>query len=509
MATIVQTQSGHIEGIVKDQVIHFKGIPFAVPPVGKLRFKKPLAIKPWSGTFNACQFGDASVQDINPMNPISTASEDCLSLNVWAPDLEEANLPVMVWLHGGSFTSGAGSMAQYDGHALAKRGGVIVVNVNYRLGVLGFAHFNELSGGKADTNLGLRDQILGLQWIKNNIQAFGGDANNITLFGESAGGMSVACLLASPLAEGLFHKAIVQSGSADHVLKQEEANKTANTILHALEIGPRDIDRLWSVDAKNILKAQRACGNLLVNRGDHQRPMPLYGMTLIPMFGDDVLPVAPIELIKKGVGANVPLIIGTTTREWELFLKLSAGKSLYDGKYKEVDEAGIIKVFERSLPGSGLEAYEHYKAIKKPASSAKDLLGLYSDFETDRTFSIPSLRIMEARQAFTDNTYHFLFAWDKGMFGACHGMDIPFVFGTVNSGYGKIFCGGGDDAVVLSETVQNAWLAFAKKGVPTDEQLIDWPTYSQKQPVTMVFDQETTLKMDVFSGQKDFWQGVL
>ena len=509
MATIVQTQSGKIEGIVKDQVIHFKGIPFAIPPVGELRFKKPRVIKPWLGTMSASQFGDASVQEINPMNPISTASEDCLSLNVWAPDREETNLPVMVWLHGGSFTQGAGSMAQYDGHALAKRGGVVVISVNYRLGVLGFAHFNELSGGKADTNLGLRDQILGLQWIKDNIQAFGGDANNITLFGESAGGMSVACLLASPLAEGLFHKAIVQSGSADHVLKQEEANKTANTILQSLEISPQEIDKLWTVDAKSLLKAQRACGSLLVNRGDHQRPMPLYGMALIPMFGDDVLPVAPIELIKRGVGASVPLIIGTTTREWELFLRLSAGKSLYEGKYKEVDEAGIIKVFERSLPGAGIEAYEHYKTIKKPASSAKDLLGLYSDFETDRTFSIPSLRIIEARQAFTDNTYHYLFAWDKGIFGACHGVDIPFIFGTVNSGYGKIFCGGGDEAMALSETVQNAWLAFAKTGVPSDEQLIDWPAYSQTNPASMIFDQETQLKTEVFSGQKDFWQGLL
>lgn len=515
MRSTVETQSGKITGSLQEGVFCFKGIPFAEPPIGALRFKKPVAVRPWAKTLEARQFGKAAIQEVNPMNPVSAISEDCLNLNIWSPDRGETPLPVMVWLHGGSFTSGAGSMAQYDGHGLAKRGGVIVVNINYRLGVLGFAHFNEATEGRAETNLGLRDQLLALRWLNDNIEAFGGDRNNITLFGESAGAMSVACLLASPLASGLFHKAIVQSGSADHVLKQQEANKTAQTVLQALGINSGETDRLWEVDSKALLKAQRACGKLLVNRGDHARPMPLYGMTLIPVFGDDVLPEAPIELLKKGAGAQVPLIIGTTTREWELFLRLSAGASLYEGKYKNVDEAGIVKVFERSLPGSGRAAFEYYKSFKHPGGSPTELLGLYSDFETDRTFSVPSLRIIEARQAYTEANYHFLFAWDKGLFGACHGMDIPFVFGTVNSGYGKIFSGGGEVAAALSEKVQDAWLAFSKTGSPAQVEtpssavLKDWTAYTQSRPTSMVFDGETRVECDTLKQQKAFWEGVL
>jgi len=509
MTPTVETLSGRITGRLQDQVCHYKGIPYAKAPVGALRFKKPEPVQAWSEPFDASQSGNAAIQEISPMNPVSAVSEDCLNLNVWAPYEQGQKIPVMVWLHGGSFTSGANSMAQYDGHALAKKGPVIIVSINYRLGVLGFAHFNALTDDRADTNLGLRDQLLGLRWVKDNIESFGGDSSNITLFGESAGAMSVACLLASPLAEGLFHKAIVQSGSADHVLKQSEANKTAQTILQALGIEAHQTDRLWSAGIQDLLKAQQACGRLLLNRGDHPRPMPLYGMTLIPMFGDDVLPEAPIELLRKGAGADVPLIIGTTSREWELFLRMSAGQSLYDGKYKDVDTPGIIQVFDRSLPGFGQTAFEHYRQLSNTDDSPQALLGLYSDFETDRTFAIPSLRIIEARQAYTNENFHFLFSWDKGLFGACHGMDIPFVFGTIDSGYGKIFSGGGEQAQALSSSVQDAWLSFAKTGAPDTAEGHQWPATTQENPMTMILDAQCRMEKDVFQHQNAFWKDFL
>lgn len=509
MATTISTRNGKIAGVLIDQVLQFKGIPYAKPPLGELRFKRPQAVESWQGSFQADNFGAAAIQEINPLNPLPTTAEDCLSLNIWVPEGVGKRLPVMIWLHGGSFTSGAGSMAQYDGHLLAKRGQAIIVNLNYRLGALGFAHFDAITDGKADSNLGLRDQILGIQWVKDNIEAFGGNPDNITLFGESAGAMSIACLLASPQAEGLFQKAIVQSGSADHVLKRAEADKTVDTLLQALEI-KHPKQELWQKSAKDILRAQRKCQTLLVNRGDHENNIPLYGMTLIPMFGDDVLPQAPIKLMRQGTGSKIPLIIGTTAREWEMFLRLTpTGQSLYEGKLKNIDENGVIKMFNRSLPEKGTEAYQFYKSISQYGNSSSDLLGLFSDFETDRSFAIPSLRILQARERHTNDSYHYLFAWDKGIFGACHGVDIPFVFGATESGFGKMFCGGGAEAAALADKVQDAWLAFAKHGHPECESLGLWPNFSSESQASMVLDQTTQIKNQALAQQDRFWQSLI
>ena len=246
MSAIAQTTAGQIEGTEENGLCVFRGIPFAAPPIGDLRFKAPRPVEPWNGGREARTFGPISLQAPNemldallpPADPPQPQSKDCLYLNVWTPGLDDASRPVMVWIHGGAFTIGSGSEEYYNGANLASRGDVVIVTINYRLGALGFLNLPALG----ETNFGMRDQVAALKWVQANIANFGGDPNNVTIFGESAGGMSVASLMASPEAAGLFQKAIPQSGAGHNALTAEETNATAYKFCEALGVDPNDVD---------------------------------------------------------------------------------------------------------------------------------------------------------------------------------------------------------------------------------------------------------------------------
>ena len=243
MSAIVSTRYGRLEGEEQDGLFVFKGVPFAAAPDGVRRWLPPEQPPTWTGVRDARRFGAVAHQ--NPVTNQALAamkieqahSEDCLNLNVWTPGLDGARRPVMVWIHGGGFTIGAGSQEIYNGSVLARRGDVVIVTINYRLGPLGFLRLNDVTNGRIPSsgNEGLLDQIAALQWVRDNIAEFGGDPDNVTIFGESAGGMSVGALLAMPSARGLFHKAIAQSGSCDTVSSVARANRTAET--SAVEAG--------------------------------------------------------------------------------------------------------------------------------------------------------------------------------------------------------------------------------------------------------------------------------
>lgn len=249
---VVTIKSGKLEGIYQESLYIFKGVPYAAPPVGELRWMPPQPVKPWSGVRKADKFGTVAAQTWPTTGPLAAfreiepQSEDCLFLNIWTPGLDSAKRPVMFWIHGGAFVFGSGSSVSYNNGALAKRGNVVQITINYRLGEFGFLRLKDVTGGKipATGNEGLLDQIAALKWVRDNIKAFGGDPSNVTVFGESAGGMSIGCLLAMPAAKGLFHKAICESGVGSTSISKKTANATAEQFLKILGVKGSDAKAL-------------------------------------------------------------------------------------------------------------------------------------------------------------------------------------------------------------------------------------------------------------------------
>lgn len=256
MSVIATTTLGKVEGDEQGGVLVFHGIPYAAPPTGELRFRAPERAKPWAFVRDAMTPGPSAPQSIGLMREIPAQQEDCLHVNVWTPALH-GRRPVLVWIHGGGFTTGASTHPMYCGRELARRGDIVVVSFNYRLGAFGFADLGALGEGgfAADANNGLRDQIAALHWVREQIAAFGGDPEQVTLCGQSAGAMSVATLLAVPSARGLFQRAIAQSGAAHHVTTRDESARTARRLLDALEIGPGQLDRLRELPFAAIVQA--------------------------------------------------------------------------------------------------------------------------------------------------------------------------------------------------------------------------------------------------------------
>jgi len=267
MSPIAETKTGKIEGTKEGGLNVFKGIPYAAPPVGKRRWLSPSPVEPWSGVRQAQSFGTIAPQNPAPVELDITnycyveepQSEDCLYLNVWSPGIDNARRPVLFWIHGGGFADWSGSQPIYDGSTLLGRGNAVLVTINYRLGSLGFLNLDEITGGRIPStgNEGLLDQVAALEWVRDNIAAFGGDPDNVTIFGLSAGGMSVGALLGLPAAKGLFHKAIPQSGAASTAIRQDQAAQVAEQFLDILGVSASDVNALRSFTVEQLLKAQQ------------------------------------------------------------------------------------------------------------------------------------------------------------------------------------------------------------------------------------------------------------
>ena len=321
MDAIVTTRSGQVRGSVVEGVNTFKGIPYAAPPFGNRRFRPPQPVEPWGGVRDALTYG-ATVPKPPYFPPFDVLlpepaipGEDCLNLNIWSPELGQANLPVMVWIHGGAFANGTGAISIYDGSRFA-RDGVVCVTINYRLGVDGFLYL-----GDGNANLGLLDQIAALEWVQENIRAFGGDPGNVTIFGESAGGMSVGTLLTMPRAAGLFRRAIAESGAGHYAISPDSALRISQHLAKKLGIEPTEA-AIAAVPTNRLLQAQVELSGDVFNN-----PNPaLWGevaanlMPFEPVIDGDTLPARPIDRIAAGVGANVDVMVGTNAEEYRLFV---------------------------------------------------------------------------------------------------------------------------------------------------------------------------------------------
>ena len=466
MSATAQTTAGTIEGTEENGLCVFRGVPFAAPPVGELRFKPPHPVESWDGVREAKSFGPISLQASNemleallpPSDPPQPQSEDCLYLNVWTPGIDDAARPVMVWIHGGAFTIGSGSEDYYNGANLAARGDVVIVTINYRLGALGFLNLPALG----QTNFGMRDQVAALKWVQDNIANFGGDPGNVTIFGESAGGMSVASLMASPEAAGLFQKAIPQSGAGHNALSIEETNATAFKFCQALGVDPNDVDALMAADSADILAASVAVDPLasaesasdMADAGASATPQ----MPFQPVIDGAFLSQLPIDHIRDGSADGVATLVGSLDEE----LKLLAAA----GPADPMSEEAATAMFGMMHPDPE-SAYATYRAARRERGEDDSADEIFVAAIGDVMLRIPGLRLADA-QTSRAPTYAYLFDWKSpgmnGALGSCHALELPFVFGTHDTA--PEFCGSGPVADAFSELTMDTWLAFAKTGNP-------------------------------------------
>jgi para-nitrobenzyl esterase len=506
MSAIVSTRYGKFAGEEQGGLRVFKGVPFAAAPDGPRRWLAPETPASWSGVRDARHFGAVAPQ--NPVRNKALAamiiehaqSEDCLNLNVWTPGLDRARRPVMVWIHGGGFTIGSGSQEIYDGSVLARRGDTVVVTLNYRLGPLGFLRLNDVTHGQIPSsgNEGLLDQIAALQWVRGNIAEFGGDPDNVTIFGESAGGMSVGALLAMPSAHGLFHKAIAQSGSCDTVSSVARANLTAERVLAKLGVSADDADAIRALPIAQLLAG--ALG------ADGKTPDRAFGMAYQPVVDGTVIPRELIEMVAQGSAAGVAVMVGSNLEEWKLF-------SAMDPEAQNADKAVLLEHLSKRLTAnfasSLIATYESARATAGASISAPEL---YSAIETDRVFRMPGVRLAEIHGRSERRVYNYIFTWRSpamgGLLGSCHALDLGFVFGTNHLAGMRLFAGDAPAAEKLASEMQDAWLAFARNGDPSCESLGAWPGYTVARRATMLFGENSGVADAPFEQERRAWDGV-
>ncbi|MHB1987701.1 MAG: carboxylesterase/lipase family protein [Acidimicrobiales bacterium] len=478
LATL-ETAYGTLRGsrLAADLVV-FRGIPYAAPPTGNRRFRTAPPPKPWTGVREATCFAPMSIQappDVTtsvPGDP-TDQSEDCLYLNIYTPACDDGRRPVMVWIHGGGFVSGSASSAIYLGDHLARKD-VVLVTLNYRLGALGWLGHPALADPDHPeagfANWGLHDQLAGLAWVKENVGAFGGDPARVTLFGESAGSMSVAALLATSAPGRLFDRAILQSGPPE-ALGSQTAARVAAALVE--EVGLPEVTRegLISLPVAEILRAQQA----VCSRYE------LLALPFQPVIDGGLLKDHPAATVARGSAAGLDVMVGTNRDEW-LFWAVS------NPRLSDIDDERLEEVVNRRFENAGLgavldskatiETYRRERASRGEPTTPTDV---YSAIVSDLVFRVPSMRLADALGGGPGRVFAYLFDWEsplfEGLLGSCHALELPFVFGTCANDFVALFCGGGDDAERLSNAMRAAWARFAATGSPACEEVGEWPQY--------------------------------
>jgi len=487
--TIAATRSGKVEGVEDDGVLVFRGIPFAAPPVGPLRFLAPRREEPWDGVRDATHFGPDIAQADLPVARIlgsdaSASDEDGLYLNVWTPGCDDARRPVMVWIHGGAYVFGSGAVSWYDGTRFARHGDVVVVTINYRLGPLGFLHLADTFGPAAagSGNAGILDQVAALEWVQQSVAAFGGDPDNVTIFGESAGANSVGTLLALRAARGLFHRAIAQSGAGAWVSTRERAALVAGRLLERLPVRSGDLEALQALPVGEILSAKPDLSDEAV--------AGVAALPWQPVIDEDVLDGSPLELVAAGRAAGVHLLTGTNQDEITLFQVL-------DPTLDDLDDAAIVNRLRTYVPDPA-EVLGVYRSLA-PEATAKEL---WSTLATDGVFRIPAVRLAEAQRRH-GQVWMYRFTWETPVFGgvlrSTHALEIPFVFDTLDQPGADKLTGDGPERHAIANTMHQAWLQFAQTGDP------GWPAYDVPRRATMRFDREPEVLDDPDGVQRQAW----
>jgi para-nitrobenzyl esterase len=500
VSTVVETTSGRVSGRERQGAQLFAGLPYAAAPTGTNRFRPPQPHPGWTGVREATRFGRSAPQRPGMMEALAGGGEgpqwdeDCLFLNVVTPACDGAPRPVMVWIHGGGFTGGGGSVPWYDGTSFAVEGNCVVVTLNYRLGALGFLHLGgHLDGFEGSGNLGILDQLAALEWVQQNIAAFGGDPGNVTVFGESAGAMSVATLLGLPQARGLFHQAIAQSGAAHHVQSADMASEAVDQLL--ADLGLTAASDLLTCAPDDLLAAQTRVATALTTQRARQG-----GLTLpfSPTIDGSVIRTAPLDVIAAGEGVSVPLVVGTNLDEWNAWALALP---------RDLDEAKVRQRLERLTPGSADVVFDTYRANRPEA----EMVDVWNAVLTDFIFRIPAIRLAEAATAAGQQVHSYRFDWPSAAFdgrlGSCHALEIPFVFNTIDRGGVELFCGG-PPPVELATHLHSHWTAFAHDASPDLGDPEHWPAYDTERRATLVFhDREPAVEDDPAADERLVWAG--
>lgn len=487
----VNTVFGKVRGTIDGSIRAFKGIPYAAPPVGELRFRAPQPSSPWAGVRDAVAYGASCPQPSGRPEGWAqepSLSEDCLYLNVWTPATDDGgSRPVLVWLHGGGFSIGSGSWPVYDGAALARRGDAVVVTVNHRLGMLGYLHLKELGGPEfaSSGNAGMLDLVMALEWVRDNIASFGGDPSNVTIFGESGGGAKVSTLLVMPAARGLFHRAIIQSGPGLRAKAPEQAAELAEKFSTELAGGQAgSVQALQALPSEQLVEAQGRLGRSAV-------------FAFSPVLDDVHLPDHPGRALKNGTAADVPIIVGCNRDEATLFLAMNSTSQ----NGASLDGDGLPKRLA-VLGDAAKKIIDAYRATR-PDAPPEDLL---IAIESDRLMRIPSIGLAQRKLAGSSTpVFMYLFRWASGPLGSAHGYEIPFVFDNARPPVMPESPARQGLAARMSE----AWLAFARTGRPDHPGIPSWPAYSLPARATMIFDRDaSSVENDPCATDRAAWETV-
>ena len=512
-ALVVETASGRVRGASIEGVAAFKCIPYGAPSSGANRFMPPRKPTPWAGVRDALDYtGHAPQQGLRPATRVeladfsgppdtSSETEDCLTLNVWSANPKHgAKRPVMVWFHGGAFAYGTANVARLQGSRLATRGDVVVVTVNQRLNIFGFLDLSEIGGTDyaASGNAGTLDMIAALEWVRDNIDGFGGDSGNVTIFGESGGGGKVCTLLAMPSARGLFHRAIVQSGAAIRLRERDRAAKLSEAVLKALGLSRTDLDKLQSLPMAQLLAAvdpaQKAIG---------PAPMPLFDRYPFgPVVDGTIVPSHPFDPAAPAVSADIPLLIGDMKDEMASFL--ARDDKVWHRTLTEQEMRDRVAAVAGRHADHVIETYRRLYPGMNPAERLIATL-------TDSNFRIRSLMVAERKAVQAGApVYMYSFQWETPVLGgrmkAPHALDVPFTFDTID------LTNATDRSAAahkLAATMSGTWAAFAHTGKPEHPAIPPWPAYELSARATLILDAECRVQNDPGGETRSLWQGII
>lgn len=498
---VVETAAGELRGAVDKGIFSFKAIPYGEPTGGANRFLPPLKVKPWQGVREALEFGPDAPQSRGRSevqnNLARESDEDCLVLNVWTPGIgDDRKRPVMFWLHGGGFVSGSGSGIYYDGTNLAQRGDVVVVSINHRLGALGFLHLFDVDAeAQRSVNVGMLDIVLALEWARDNIAQFGGDPDNVTIFGESGGGRKVTSLLAMPIAKGLFHRAVIQSGPAVFMNDRDAVRRLAEMMLVELGIEGNPLASLQATELDKLLDAQRV---VIEKLGANAEGL---AQIFAPVADGTLLPRHPFDPEAPSLSDDIPVMVGYNRTEATLFM----GR---DPDLLELDEAGLERRITEMLGDDAKRMIDLYKNAN-PDASCSDLLAYIATGR--RRYPMDSIKIAERKsQRGGAPVYLYTLTWrtnaSRGALRTPHALEIPLVFDNVANA--SRFVSPPEAAQPLADIMSQTWINFARTGDPNHEGIPEWPAYSTDARATMIFDLPCRIENDFGETERKVWEPV-